>query len=113
VLVAGQVSGGWFTLTLLLVYFTWGQIYSLFPSALGDYFGTRHATSNYGVLYTAKGVASIVGGWCGALLYERFGTWSVGFYGSAVMALIAAALAIALRYTRSPRRGVMPVPATS
>ncbi len=113
VLLAGQVSGGWFTLTLLLVYFTWGQIYSLFPSALGDYFGTRHATSNYGVLYTAKGVASIVGGWCGALLYERFGTWSVGFYGSAVMALIAAALAIALRYTRSPRRGVMPVPATS
>ena len=33
--------------TLVLVYFTWGEIYSLFPATVGDYFGTRHATSNY------------------------------------------------------------------
>ena len=38
----------------MLVYFTWGQIYSLFPSASADYFGTRNATSNYAVLYTAN-----------------------------------------------------------
>jgi MFS transporter, OFA family, oxalate/formate antiporter len=111
VLIVGQLSGMWFTITLLFVYFTWGQIYSLFPSALADYFGTRYATSNYGVLYTAKGLASIIGGWWGALLFERFGSWSVGFYGSAVMALIAAALAIALRYTISPSRKLVAIPA--
>jgi OFA family oxalate/formate antiporter-like MFS transporter len=97
VLVVGQISGGWFAFTLVLVYFTWGEIYSLFPSTAADYFGTRSATSNYAVLYTAKGVASIIGGWVGALLFERFGSWSVGFYGSAIMAVTAALFAYALR----------------
>lgn len=101
VLVLGQLSGGWFALTLVLVYFTWGEIYSLFPSTAGDYFGTRHATSNYAVLYTAKGAASIIGGWVGALLFEQFGSWSVGFYGSAVMALIAAGMAYGLLVAQS------------
>jgi OFA family oxalate/formate antiporter-like MFS transporter len=109
----GQFSAAWFAFTLVLVYFTWGEIYSLFPSTAADYFGTRHATSNYSVLYTAKGVASIIGGWFGALLYEQFGTWSVGFYGSAVMALIAAGLAIALRAGKAPGRAHVGIPATA
>jgi hypothetical protein len=100
-------------LTLVLVYFTWGEIYSLFPSTAADYFGTRHATSNYSVLYTAKGVASIIGGWFGALLYEQFGTWSVGFYGSAVMAVVAAGLAAALRAGMATSRAPVGIPATA
>jgi OFA family oxalate/formate antiporter-like MFS transporter len=95
----GRVSGGWFAFTLVLVYFTWGEIFSLFPAMSADYFGTRHATSNYGVLYSAKGVASIMGAWVAALLYEQTNTWSIGFYGSATMALIAAGLAIMLKTT--------------
>jgi OFA family oxalate/formate antiporter-like MFS transporter len=109
VIVIGQVSGAWFAFTLVLVYFTWGEIYSLFPSISGDYFGTRFATSNYAVLYTAKGVASIIGGWVGALLFERFGTWSVGFYGSAVMALAAALCAYTLRVKIEAGAGRVPV----
>jgi len=109
VLALGQISSFWFVLTLVLVYFTWGEVYSLFPSMSGDYFGTRNATSNYGVLYTAKGVASIIGGWFGALLYEQFGSWSVGFYGSAIMALVAAGIAIALRASTAPSRAAMAV----
>jgi MFS transporter, OFA family, oxalate/formate antiporter len=97
VVAAGQFSPAWFVASLILVYFTWGQIYSLFPATSGDYFGSRHATSNYAVLYTAKGVASIIGGWVGALLFEQFGSWTVGFYGSAIMALIAAVMALRLR----------------
>jgi OFA family oxalate/formate antiporter-like MFS transporter len=104
VLVLGQVSGGWFAFTLVLVYFTWGEIYSLFPATSADYFGTRYATSNYGVLYTAKGVASIIGGWVGALLFEQSGSWAMGFYGSAVMALLAAGLAIGLRSANASTR---------
>jgi OFA family oxalate/formate antiporter-like MFS transporter len=99
VVAVGRLSGALFTLTLVLVYFTWGQIYSLFPATSGDYFGTRHATSNYAVLYTAKGVASIFGGWLAALLAEQTGSWTLGFYGSATMALIAAMMAIGLRMT--------------
>jgi OFA family oxalate/formate antiporter-like MFS transporter len=100
----GHTSATWFVVSLIAVYFTWGQIYSLFPAMSGDYFGVRHATSNYAVLYTAKGVASIIGGYVGALLYERSGTWAMGFYGSAVMALIAAGLAYGLRHALSTAR---------
>jgi MFS transporter, OFA family, oxalate/formate antiporter len=97
VVAAGQQSGPWFVGSLVAVYFTWGQIYSLFPATSGDYFGSRHATSNYAVLYTAKGVAAIIGPWVGALLAERSGSWALGFYGSAIMALIAAVMAVRLR----------------
>jgi MFS transporter, OFA family, oxalate/formate antiporter len=100
----GQMSTAWFVATLIAVYSTWGQIYSLFPSTSGDYFGVQHATSNYAVLYTAKGVASIIGGYLAALLYERSGTWAMGFYGSAIMALIAAALAYSLRTSQATAR---------
>ena len=110
VLAVGQISGQWFAITLVLVYFTWGEIYSLFPATAADYFGTRHATSNYAVLYTAKGVASIIGGWVGALLFEHFGNWSVGFYGSAAMALVAAAMAVGLRTAAATNRAPMSVP---
>ncbi len=110
VLIVGRISGGWFALTLVLVYFTWGEIYSLFPAATADYFGTRYATSNYAVLYTAKGLAAIIGSWIGAILFEKFGSWSVGFYGSAVMALVAAGLAIGLRSAIAPAAAPAGVP---
>ena len=114
VVTLGQYSGTWFTISLVAVYFTWGQIYSLFPSMSGDYFGTKFATSNYAVLYTAKGVASIIGSWgLGALLYERTGSWATGFYISAAMALVAAVLAYGLRasHESAKKAAKIPVPA--
>ena len=114
VVTLGQVSGAWFAATLVAVYFTWGQVYSLFPSTSADYFGTRYATSNYAVLYTAKGMASIIGGWFGALLYEQSGSWVTGFYGSALMALIAAGIAVKLRASSAaPKPKTAGVPATA
>jgi OFA family oxalate/formate antiporter-like MFS transporter len=114
VLGVGHLSAAWFAATLVLVYFTWGEIYSLFPSMVGDYFGAKCATSNYAVLYTAKGAASIVGGGLAALLFERFGTWTAGFYGSAALALVAAAMAVGLYASGAPaRRMVDAVPAVS
>ena len=110
----GQRSTAWFVATLVAVYFTWGQIYSLFPSTSADYFGTKHATSNYAVLYTAKGVASIIGAYVAALRYEQSGSWAMGFYGSAVMALVAAVLAYGLRTfqaTSKARAAKIPVTA--
>jgi OFA family oxalate/formate antiporter-like MFS transporter len=113
VLFIGQLSAAMFSLTLVLVYFTWGQIYALFPSTSGDYFGTRHATSNYAVLYTAKGVASIIGGWFAALLYEQSGSWAMGFYGSALMALVAAVMAVGLRMSKTQAQVVGAIPAAA
>jgi OFA family oxalate/formate antiporter-like MFS transporter len=97
VVALGQTSASWFVASLVAVYFTWGQIYSLFPATSGDYFGSRNATSNYAVLYTAKGVAAVIGGWFAALLAEQSGSWTLAFYGSALMALAAAGIAVHLR----------------
>jgi OFA family oxalate/formate antiporter-like MFS transporter len=113
VVTLGQWGTGWFAFTLVLTYFTWGEIFSLFPATLGDYFGTRHATSNYSVLYTAKGVAAIIGGGVAALLYEQFGNWSAAFYGSAVLALVAGVMAFGLRVAARARAVRMPTTATA
>ncbi len=102
VLTLGRLSPAFFIVTLVLVFFTWGEVFSLFPSTSADYFGTRHATSNYAWLYSAKGMASILGGYVAALLYERFGTWTACFYGSAALALIAAVMAAWLRWASLP-----------
>jgi MFS transporter, OFA family, oxalate/formate antiporter len=113
VLTVGRLSGTLFTVTLVFTFFTWGEIFALFPSLVGDYFGTRCATENYGVMYTAKGVASIIGGGVAALLYERFGTWSACVYGSAVLALIAAVIAVALRFSKGDATAPLRVPAAA
>jgi drug/metabolite transporter superfamily protein YnfA len=65
------------------------------------------------VLYTAKGVASIIGGYVAALVYERSGSWAMGFYGSAVMALVAAVLAYGLRASQATVRAKAKVPVTA
>jgi OFA family oxalate/formate antiporter-like MFS transporter len=111
VLTLGRTSGTYFTITLVLTFFTWGEIYSLFPSVVADYYGARHATSNYGVMYSAKGVASIVAGGAAALLFERFGTWTACFYGSAMLALFAAVLIFGLRMTTDSRPAPVAFPA--
>jgi len=92
----GRQSGAWFQITLVLTFFTWGEVFSLFPSISGDYFGTKHATSNYAILYTAKGVAAIIGVSVGTSLYEQFNTWSAVLMASAGLALLSAAIAFVL-----------------
>jgi MFS transporter, OFA family, oxalate/formate antiporter len=58
-----------------LVFFGWGEIFSLFPSTLTDTFGTEHAITNYGFLYMAQGVGSILGAPVAAMIYEQSGSW--------------------------------------
>jgi OFA family oxalate/formate antiporter-like MFS transporter len=111
-LTLGRLSGTMFTVTLVLTFFTWGEVFSLFPSIVGDYYGTRSATANYGVMYSAKGVAALIGG-VGPILYERFGTWNACLYGSAALALAAAVIAFGLRASRAPATVAVGVPATA
>ncbi len=100
VICLGRRSGAWFTATLIATFFTYGEVFSLFPSITGDYFGSRNAISNYGFMYSAKGVASIIAGGLAALLFETTGSWSGALYGSAVLVLVAAGMAFALNRNR-------------
>jgi oxalate/formate antiporter len=77
-----------------VVFFGWGEIFSLFPSTLTDTFGTKHATANYGCLYIAQGVGSVLGGPVAALLHESTGSWIPVFAVIITMDFTTAALAI-------------------
>ena len=91
-----------FVLLSGLVFFGWGEIFSLFPSTLTDTFGTRHATANYGWLYISQGIGSILGGPLAALMHERAGSWFPVF-GTAITLDIATAL-LALTILKPWRR---------
>lgn len=77
-----------------VVFFGWGEIFSLFPSILTDTFGTKHATTNYGFLYMAQGVGSVLGGPLAALMHQATGAWEPVFMVVIVMDLTTALLAI-------------------
>ncbi len=68
-----------FVLMSGVVFFGWGEIFSLFPSTLTDTFGTRHATTNYGFLYMAQGIGSVLGGPVAALVHDAYGSWTPVF----------------------------------
>jgi MFS transporter, OFA family, oxalate/formate antiporter len=79
-----------------LVFFGWGEIFSLFPSTLTDTFGPTYAATNYGFLYIAQGVGSILGGPAAAMLQEASGGWTAVFILVAGLDALTALLAIAL-----------------
>jgi OFA family oxalate/formate antiporter-like MFS transporter len=82
-----------FVLISGLVFFAWGEIYSLFPSTCTDAYGTRYATTNAGLLYTAKGTAALLVPW-GNVLTTTTGNWHAVFTIAVTMNVAAALLAI-------------------
>ncbi|HZL59951.1 MAG TPA: oxalate/formate MFS antiporter [Stellaceae bacterium] len=79
-----------------LVFFGWGEIFSLFPSTLTDTFGPKFAATNYGFLYIAQGVGAIFGGPAAALLKQATGSWTAVFIVVACLDALTALLAIAV-----------------
>ncbi len=77
-----------------LVFFGWGEIFSLFPSTLTDLFGTKYATTNYGFLYIAQGIGAVLGGPVAALIRESTGSWTPVFEIVIALDLVTAFLAL-------------------
>ncbi len=82
-----------FVLLTALVFFGWGEIYSLFPSTTTDTFGSKFAAANAGLMYTAKGTASLLVPLAN-VLKEATGNWHAVFVTAAILNAIAALLAI-------------------
>lgn len=78
-----------------IVFFAWGEVYSLFSATAGDTFGTKHIGTIYGLLYCAKGIAALLVPF-GNLLMEATGTWSSVLYSMAALDITAALAAIFL-----------------
>ena len=81
-----------FVLLTGLVFFAWGEIYSLFPSTCADTFGSKYAAANAGLLYTAKGTASLLVP-LSSVLAAASGSWHAVFIVASVMNAVAALLA--------------------
>jgi OFA family oxalate/formate antiporter-like MFS transporter len=75
-----------------VVFFAWGEIYSLFPSTCADTFGSKYAASNAGMLYTAKGTAALLVPFS-SLLTAATGSWHAVFIAASAMNAIAAIMA--------------------
>ena len=91
----------WFVVLSGLVFFAWGEIYSLFPSTCTDTFGSKFATTNAGLLYTAKGTSSLLVPYASImqkdgmpLLGSAPGSWDGVFLIAAAANILAALLAI-------------------
>jgi MFS transporter, OFA family, oxalate/formate antiporter len=78
-----------------IVFFAWGEIYSLFPSTCTDVYGSRYATTNAGLLYTAKGTASLLVPFANVLAVAS-GGWHAVFVAAAMMNAVAAVMALAV-----------------
>ena len=76
-----------------VVFFAWGEIYSLFPATCTDLYGRKFATTNYGMLYTAKGTASLLVPLANVLTAAT-GSWHAVFYVAAILNIIAAVMAL-------------------
>jgi OFA family oxalate/formate antiporter-like MFS transporter len=84
----------WFILLSGFCFFAWGEIFSLFPSITADLFGKTWCTTNYGIVYTAKGLASIFAGPVAALASVKTGSWVQVFWVMIACDLVAAFMAL-------------------
>jgi OFA family oxalate/formate antiporter-like MFS transporter len=106
-----------FVLLSGVIFFGWGEIYSLFPAMQGDLFGQKHAANNFGFLLVATAVGSILGGPLAALLFEQSHSWTVVF--SIVSGLDVLTAVLALIVLKPMRRrflegdAIRPEPAAS
>ncbi|GAC1331410.1 MAG: oxalate/formate MFS antiporter [Steroidobacteraceae bacterium] len=81
-----------FVLLSGLVFFAWGEIYSLFPATVTDTYGSRYATVNTGLMYTAKGTAALLVPYTSIMAAK--GNWHVVFMTAAALNIAAAVMAI-------------------
>jgi OFA family oxalate/formate antiporter-like MFS transporter len=82
-----------FVITTGLVFFAWGEIYSLFSAVTADTFGVKHYGKIYGLLYCSKGVGALLIPLSNVLM-EWSGSWSSVLYLTAGMNFLAAITAI-------------------
>ncbi len=82
-----------FVLFAALIFFTWGEIFSLFPSTCTDAFGSKYATVNASLLYTAKGTSALLVPFAN-IIKNATGSWWTVFLVAAAMNFIVVALAL-------------------
>jgi OFA family oxalate/formate antiporter-like MFS transporter len=84
---AGNLTG--FFVMVFVVYWCFGTQLSVNASTAADFWGTKNAGINYGLLYTAYGVAGIIGPRIGATLFDQHGHYRIAFSTASALAAVA------------------------
>jgi len=87
---------------VFVVYWCYGTQLSVNASTTSDFWGTKNAGINYGLLFTAWGVAGIVGPRIGGVLFDKYKNYQYAFYTAAVLAVIALLCELAAKRPRVP-----------
>ena len=74
---------------LFVVYYCYGTCLSVFPSTVADFFGTKNLGVNYGWVFTAWGVAGIVGPMIAGYMFRTYKTYTGAFYMAGILAIIS------------------------
>jgi MFS transporter, OFA family, oxalate/formate antiporter len=82
-----------FVISAAIVFFTWGEIFSLFPSTTTDIFGPKYATTNTALMYTAKGVSAFATPLANVLKVHT-GSWHAVFVVASIMNIIVVLAAL-------------------
>ncbi|WP_238480029.1 OFA family MFS transporter [Natranaeroarchaeum sulfidigenes] len=96
VLFAGLDSGVGYVLTVAVAVFFWSSQFSLFPSLVGDYYGPRHSSTNYSLVYSGKLWGGVFGGGVVGWLVGVVG-WDAAFLLGGALALTAGVAGLFLR----------------
>jgi MFS transporter, OFA family, oxalate/formate antiporter len=89
-------------LMVFVVYWCYGTQLSVNASTTSDFWGTRNAGVNYGILFTAWGVAGIIGPRIGGVLFDKYKNYQAAFYTAAVLAAIALVSELVARRPKAP-----------
>lgn len=87
---------------VFIVYWCYGTQLSVNASTTADFWGTRNAGINYGILFTSWGVAGIVGPRIGAVLFDKYKNYQYAFYTAAVLAIVALACELLAKKPQAP-----------
>ncbi len=88
---------------IIVVYYCFGTLLSVFPSTTADFFGTKNLGINYGWVFTAYAFAGIVGPMIGGYMFKTYNNYTTAFYTGGILAAVAF---IAILFTNRPEEKV-------
>src|SRR5581483_10143491 len=103
--VAGGTAPGLCAM-VFVIYWCFGTQLSVNASTSADFYGTRDAGLNYGLLYTAYGVAGVIGPRIGSVVFDRFHSYRIAFDVAGGLAAVALVCELLARRPRPPVRAV-------
>ena len=99
-LLAGQVA--LFYLLLVVIYYCYGTLLSVFASTCADFYGTRNMGVNYGLLFSAWGVAGIVGPVIAGRVFDTTQSYEIAFYVAAALSVVSLAALMLAKPPQAP-----------